>query len=359
MDSGKRFALLKVVFVLFLAGLVFFGNVPIFVATYVVLFVFVTARVVLTPGDRSTKAWLIISYIAVVVLQIVMIANFTLGYGVTEGAGYLFRRLLAVGTLLLPVLVSRYVVAGKYGHFHMPSVEDATTIGISSIFSAHEIIKRATLVANDTKKKLCAKNLKEGAIELMRHDSFNYINNGSLNSSYFERAAQSMSDPNIYIIISKTGSPVSEIISIFTQKQYNHASLSFDADLQTIISYNGGERVYPPGLNAEMLEHLQKTDDARILVYSLPCPPEKKQMMLDKIAEINAEGSAYNMIGLFVNRSHKPNIMYCSQFVYTMLHYAEIAHFTKPNSKVVNPTDLVEQDYYKKLTFVKEIKFVS
>ncbi|MCL2752572.1 MAG: hypothetical protein FWE44_00305 [Defluviitaleaceae bacterium] len=357
MDSGKRFVLLKILFVIFLAGLVFFANVTIFVATYIVLFVFVTARVVLTPGESSTKAWLIISYVAVVVLQIIMIANFTLGYGAIEGAGYLLRRLLAVGTLLLPILVSRYVIAGKYGHFHMPSVEDATTIGLSTFFSAHDIIKRATLVANDTKKKLCAKNLKESAVELMRHDSFNYINNGSLNESYFEKAAQSMDDPNIYIIVSKTGSPVSEIISIFTQKQYNHASLSFDADLQTIISYNGGERVYPPGLNAEMIEYLHKADDARILVYSLPCPPEKKQMLLNKVAEINSEGSAYNMIGLFVNRSHKPNIMYCSQFVYTMLHYAGIAHFTKPNGKVVNPTDLIEQDYYKKLTFVQEITF--
>jgi len=334
----------------------FFANTMIFVVTYIVLFVFVTARVVLTPGDYSTKAWLIISYVAVVVLQIVMIANFTLGEMAIDGAGYFFRRLLAVGTLLLPVLVSRYVVAGKYGHFHLPSVEDATTIGISTIFATTDLFKRAADKASETKEKLCIKNLKEGAVELMRHDSFNYINNGSLTEEYFTKAAEAMDDPNIYLIISKTGSPVSEIISIFTQKNYNHASLSFDRDLQTIISYNGGERVYPPGLNAEMLEHLHKTTDARILVYSLHCPTDKKRIMLDKVREINKEGSAYNMMGLMINRSHKPNIMYCSQFVYKMLQYAEIAHFDRPSGKV-NPTDLIEQDYYKKLTFIKEITF--
>ena len=114
-------------------------------------------------------------------------------------------------------------------------------------------------------------NLKSVLDDLPRHDSFRYINNGSLTAEYFAEAAKSLADPHVYIVISNTVSVASEIISVFTQRQYNHASLSFDRELRTIISYNGGERVYPPGLNHEMITFFNKKPGASILIYSLDC----------------------------------------------------------------------------------------
>ena len=116
--------------------------------------------------------------------------------------------------------------------------------------------------------------------------------------------------------------------------------------------------MYPPGLNAEMIDFFIKTPDSSILVYSLDCPPDKKQLLIDKIKTINEEGSAYNMLGLVLKRSQKPNIMFCSQFVYQMLDYVGLAYFKKPDGHV-NPTDLIELDYYKKLTFVKKISLAD
>ena len=91
------------------------------------------------------------------------------------------------------------------------------------------------------------------------------------------------------------------------------------------------------------------------MVYRLNAPKQQKQIMIEKIQQINREGSAYNLLGLVFKYSFKPNIMFCSQFVYKMLQHAGLAYFKK-RSTDVKPTDLVELDYYRKLEFSFEIR---
>ncbi len=129
-------------------------------------------------------------------------------------------------------------------------------------------------------------NIDEILRDIPRHSSRRYVNNGSLTSEYFYQAYKSLEDPYIYIIISNTGSAASEMISLFTNKEYNHASISFDYELKTIISYNGGEKVYPPGLNAEMVEYFNKKSDASIMVYKLKTTFEQKKRLIDEIKKI-------------------------------------------------------------------------
>lgn len=143
---------------------------------------------------------------------------------------------------------------------------------------------------------------------------------------------------------------------MFTNKAYNHVSLSFDKELKTIISYNGGESISPPGLNQEQLIYFNKKNDASIIVYRIAASKEHKQVIIDKIKEINEIGSAYNLIGLVTKVSIRPNIMFCSQFVYNILKVAELEYFYSPPAKV-KPTDFIENDYYRKLEFCYEIKF--
>jgi hypothetical protein len=165
-----------------------------------------------------------------------------------------------------------------------------------------------------------------------------------------------LDDLNIYIVISNTGSPASEIISMFTRRQYNHVSLSFDKKLKTIISYNGGEKIYSPGLNMETIKYFNKKEDSSIIVYSLPIAKEKKEIIIGKIREINEQGNAYNILGLVLKFSFKPNIMFCSQFVYKMLKIAEINYFDKKEDQV-KPADFIELDYDRKLKYEYKIKF--
>jgi hypothetical protein len=168
-------------------------------------------------------------------------------------------------------------------------------------------------------------------------------------------AEQTLSDPHMYLVLSSTGSAANEVISVFTNKTHNHASLSFDRNLETTISYNGGDRVYPPGLNPEMISHLTKGDEASVFVYSLKCTAEQKASIIGRVREINENGSAYNMIGLVAKRSYRPNIMFCSQFVYRMLSLAGLTYFEKRDGRV-QPTDFVTEDYRRALAFEYELE---
>jgi len=269
-------------------------------------------------------------------------------------ADMFFRRFFGILLLLIPLVVSRYVSVGKYARLYLPSVQDIATISFSELNDYKNRMSITALALDKMNKSFSKDNLLEVIIDLPRHSSFKYINNGSLTDEYFIAAEAAISDPYMYIIISNTGSAASDIISVFTKKQFNHASLSFDSDLQTIISYNGGERVYPPGLNHEMVEFYSKKSDASIIVYKLPCTRNQKEALLGKVREINQHGSAYNILGLVIKYSHKPNIMFCSQFVYQMLKLAGLSYFDAKDG-MVQPTDLVELDYYRKLEFAYEI----
>jgi hypothetical protein len=148
-----------------------------------------------------------------------------------------------------------------------------------------------------------------------------------LTGAYFDYAYRTLDDPCIYIVISNTGSTASDLIAIFTN-----------------------------GMNHEMLQYFNKKADASIVVYRLKCTREQKKMIIDNIKKINQDGNAYNLLGLVLKYSYKPNIMFCSQFVYKMLKDAGLQYFDKPDAEV-KPMDLIELDYQRKLEYVYEIKF--
>ena len=109
-------------------------------------------------------------------------------------------------------------------------------------------------------------------------------------------------------------------------------------------------------MNAEMMSFFNQKPDASVGVYRLPVTREQKQALLDKIRDINDQGSAYNLIGLVFKYSHRPNIMFCSQFVYSLLQSVGLQYFEKKPERV-QPTDFVELDYFRKLEFVRLLTF--
>jgi hypothetical protein len=263
------------------------------------------------------------------------------------------NRFIGIIMVLVPFWIDEGVFYRKSFYSKFPSVQDITAFTFSEINDNMNNIKE---IISKVGKNLSKEKLSELLQDIPRHNSFRYINKGSLTDEYFDTAYQTLNDLNIYIIVSNTGSPAGEIISLFTKKIYNHASLSFDKELKTIISYNGGERVYPPGMNMEMLEYFNKKPDASIIVYSLPITLEQKNAIIEKIKLINKEGNAYNLLGLVLKFSFKPNIMFCSQFVYKILKAANIHYFEKRDGNI-KPTDLIELDYHRKLRYEYEIKF--
>jgi hypothetical protein len=355
LDTTKYFAWVNLVAVLIVVGLLVAGDALLFVLSYIALFIFICVRTLMQTERKRHKFYMLIAYLAVMILQICIAQELLHGESETWRQIAIPRTFAAI-ILLLPLAVSRYISTGKYSQFYLPSLREAATIGFSDLHDSMSVVNKAISKMGQAGKSMSPHILMELITDMPRYDSFHYINNDSLTEAYFEEVEKTFDDENMYIVISNTGSPASELISVFTQTQYNHASLAFDEKLRTIISYNGGERVYPPGLNQEMLKFFMKKPDASILVYSLPATRQQKEMILEKIREINREGSAYNMVGLLLKYSHKPNIMFCSQFVFNMLQYAGLAYFTKPDGKV-SPINLIELDYHKKLRFLYEIRF--
>jgi hypothetical protein len=178
--------------------------------------------------------------------------------------------------------------------------------------------------------------------DLPRHSSSRYLTRRSLPAAYFERVYETLEDPYIYIVLSDTGSPASRLIGLFTAALYNHVSLSFDGALETLVSYNGGNGVSNPGLNAERLDFLNRKTGASLAIYRLRLAPEQKRILISRVARINREGSSYNLLGLLTGKSRLPNIMFCSQFVYSALDEAGLAYFTKTGGEV-QPEDFIRE----------------
>ena len=335
-----------------LSALFFSNNFVLFALTYVFVFLCLAAVTFLGKSGLKTKIASSVIYLSIMIFQLVY--NAQVAFAEDRGAfASIWGRLVGVLIVLLPFVVHRIFSENKGDKFYLPSVQDVT------VFTFNEIVENMAAVRNTIhrgKNSLSKKNIDELAADIPRHNSFRYINQGSLTAEYFELAEQSLDDLHLYIIISNTGSPASEIISVFTNKQHNHASLSFDRELKTILSYNGGERLYPPGLNMEMVKHFNKKRDSSIIVYSLQADGEQKRLVMETIRDINRQGNAYNLLGLVFKFSFRPNIMFCSQFVYKMLKIAGLHYFDKKDG-TITPADLIELDYYRKLKYEYEIRF--
>jgi hypothetical protein len=183
----------------------------------------------------------------------------------------------------------------------------------------------------------------ELVLELPRHSSTRYITRRSLPAGWFGRASAALDDPHIYIVLSDTASPAGRFIRFFTSALYTHVSLSFDRNLETLVSYNGGNGVSSPGLNAERLEFFSRRAGASLALYRLRLERGQKAALIERIRAIDREGSSYNLLGLLTGKSRLPNIMFCSQFVYSLLDGAGLAYFKKEGG-TVRPEDFIREE---------------
>ncbi len=334
--------------------MMFFGNLPLFIVTAVFIALILMVKIAVNHQyPKKLRLVLIATHLFILVIQIYFFVFTWIPVFQWQG---LPIRFLTTSVLLVPFLVEFFVVRSNNDRFYLPTFDEVTTISFSELKANQEKIQEALTTAHRVRHVLTIQNIKALLSDIHRHSVARYINEGSLSADYLKRADETLNDPYLYIVISNTGSPASELISLFTQKQFNHASLSFDAELTTIISYNGGENIYPPGLNAEMIASFHKKTDATVLIYRLPITTFQKAQILATVREINLTGSAYNLMGLVTKHSLRHNMMFCSQFVYKMLQVANIAYFDK-NPGDVRPTDFIELDYRRKLEFVTENKF--
>lgn len=348
----QKFLKIEVFIILWLALLFIFESPELYIITYVAVFIIFVTRSFLYDKNIFVKFLMFAIYFSTLTLQLIFLEEFFLRTAELGPITYFLLRLMGIGISFVPMLVSKYAFMDRYKWFYLPNFSKMASISFSEMKASSQRVIQAVNHLEIKNKVLVFKTIME---EIPRNDSFRYINNGTLTEDYFREVEKCRDVPYIYIVISNTRSETSQFLSMFTKKKHNHVSLSFDRDLKTILSYNGGERICPPGLNQEMIEFFSNPG-ASIMVYGLPCDLAAKERIIEKIKQINREGSAYNMLGLLTKHSFKPNIMFCSQFVYNMLCFADLHYFEKFNGRVA-PTDFIELDYYRKLKFEYEINF--
>lgn len=348
-------SLLLAIIVLICTALYWNGDYVVYMLTYIFAFVFLLCYAAFAASTITEKIAQVMVYALILAAQILFSV---LVMRPTFGTGQLFvlYRLLGVLIVFAPFLIRQVWFCRHTNRCIAPSVQDWAALSYSQLLQDQELIAEKIAAIQKNGKLLSKSCLREIVEDLPRHDSFSYINHGSLTNEYFETAAASLNDGYLYLVITKSKSPSSEVIGLFTNQPYNHVSISFDRDLQTIISYNGGDKVEPPGLNPELLKGLTRRSGSVVLLYRLPAAPEQKRIILNKVHEINSEGSAYNLLGLLFKFSYQPNIMFCSQFTYTMLELAGLNYFKKAAAHV-QPADFVELDYHRNLEFITEITF--
>jgi hypothetical protein len=168
-----------------------------------------------------------------------------------------------------------------------------------------------------------------------------------------------MTERKVYILLTNTGSFLTKLIKLYTKKPYNHASIAFDCELTEIYSF-GRKTARNPFIGGFVKEDVQAGlfKQADCVIYSLTVTEVQFQRMHQYLQEfkIHKHRYRYNFLGLFGVVFNKPvtrkKAYFCSQFVGSVLHDCNAAHFEKHLS-LITPHDLQKVT---KIQFVYEGK---
>ncbi|WP_225420396.1 hypothetical protein [Lapidilactobacillus bayanensis] len=280
--NDRLLSRVEVVVLFFLA---LFGNFPLFIVLYIFIAILLIFKTSLGTMQQKYKFILGLGYLALLTAEIIF-AAVTIFSSTNGSFLHFILRLIGVVLMPLPLLLEKILIDRETQDFYLPSLSNIATISFGAFAANGAMIDHALNGISRLHQKASLAVMTELFQGIKKQSSTRYINHGSLTDAYFQAATATLADPHIYLAISNTGSPASEIISLFTRKQYNHASLSFDPELDTILSYNGGANVYPPGLNPEMVQDLHQKSDASVLIYALPATKAQKQEILAKLKKL-------------------------------------------------------------------------
>jgi hypothetical protein len=341
----------KLLVLLVSIALIVYGNRDFYMLTYLLAAVLLSLRALMLPTRKRIKTQMIVLYLLFLIFQFGFI--FTIFAKVTT-TKLLLAKILGLCFFITPFTFENIFLNDDYTRMYFPNKDKVTTFSYSFFKEYRDELIQGLDNVKHMRKGVTAKNLHDVITDLPRHGYLGYVNNGTLGEEYFKEAQATLDDHNVYIILSNTGTSAGELIGAFTKRVYAHSSIAFDKDLKTIISFNGGQKIDPPGLNHETLEFFNNKPDSSIIVYRLKTTREQKEQMIQNVRKINEEGSAYNIIGIIRLDLNKPNMMLCSQFIYVLLKSVGLEYFDKEPNRV-KPTDLVELDYHRNLEFEYEI----
>ena len=155
----------------------------------------------------------------------------------------------------------------------------------------------------------------------------------------------------LYIVFSRTGTMPSNIIALFTQKEYSHVSLSLDRSLTNMYSFGRltPAKALPGGFVKENIYDgvFAMFPKSKCLVYKLNITDKQYENFITELNKFikNNEKYKYNVKGLlfaYLNKPYKRDYYYfCSQFVSEILINSGI-YKTDKQPELIKPMDLLE-----------------
>ena len=154
---------------------------------------------------------------------------------------------------------------------------------------------------------------------------------------------------DIYILLTYTGTILSEIVKFYTKEKYTHVSIGLDSELKELYSF-GRLNPYNPvkggfvkeGLNLGTFKRFKNTIAA---IYSFKVTDEQYENIKNTIYDVrkNKDKYKFNILGLFlvsVNKKLKREKMfYCAEFVKYVLETGLNEKFLP---EIIKPMDFLE-----------------
>jgi hypothetical protein len=161
-----------------------------------------------------------------------------------------------------------------------------------------------------------------------------------------------MMEKQVYLLLTNTGSFLTKLIKLYTQKPYNHASIAIDSQLSEVYSF-GRKTVRNPFIGGFVKEDVKAGlfKQADCVIYSITVTEEQIQKLnhMFKKFEAKKKDYRYNFLGLFGVMFNIPikrkNAFFCSQFVAFLLKESNIIDFDKPLS-LITPHDLQSESKF-------------
>lgn len=159
----------------------------------------------------------------------------------------------------------------------------------------------------------------------------------------------------IYIILTYTGTILSQIVKVYTKREFSHVSISLDENLTKMYSF-GRLNPYNPFSGGFVHERInqgtfKRFKNTKTKIYSLEVSEEKYKELEKLIKEMYNEKESYKfnilgLIGILINHQVKrENYFYCAEFVKYVLE----------QSSIIELPDLVKPEDFEKIYGLDEI----
>lgn len=160
----------------------------------------------------------------------------------------------------------------------------------------------------------------------------------------------------IYIVLTHTGTFLSQIIKKYTKDEFSHISISLDIELNEMYSF-GRLNPYNPFWAGFVHEHInmgtfKRFYNTRSQIYSLEISEEQYESIKNNINKIKSEKEYYrfNILGLLAVGFHKKikreHSFYCAEFVKYVIEKAEID---------IELPEIIKPEDFKKINELQEI----